>query len=81
MITGDMYDNWEPEIAEWLNIDDDIPPVEPIIELKDSEGDNWLALECYPTWTEPHSDDDIYKKLWYQVRSCIIDEDEFPRIY
>ena len=78
---GEMYDNWEPEIAEWLNIDDDIPPVEPIIELKDSEGDNWLALECYPTWTEPHSDDDIYKKLWYQVRSCIIDEDEFPRIY
>lgn len=78
---GEMYDNWEPEIAEWLNIDDDIPPVEPIIELKDSEGDNWLALECYPTWAEPHSDDDIYKKLWYQVRSCIIDEDEFPRIY
>ena len=78
---GEMYDNWEPEIAEWLNIDDDIPPVEPIIELKDSEGDNWLALECYPTWVEPHGDDDVYKKLWYQVRSCIIDEDEFPRIY
>ena len=78
---GEMYDNWEPEIAEWLNIDDDIPPVEPIIELKDSEGNIWLALECYPEWTEPHSEDDIYKKLWYQVRSCIINEDEFPRIY
>lgn len=78
---GEMYDNWEPEIAEWLNIDDDIPPAEPIIELKDSEGGDWLALECYPTWVEPHGDDDVYKKLWYQVRSCIIDEDEFPRVY
>ena len=78
---GEMYDNWEPEMADWLNIDDDIPPAEPMIELKDSEGGDWLALECYPTWTEPHGDDDTYKKLWYQVRSCIIDEEEFPHVY
>ena len=78
---GYIYDNWEPEMADWLNIDDDIPPVEPIIELKDSEGGDWLVLECYPAWTEPHSEDYIYKKLWYQVRSCIVDEEEFPHIY
>lgn len=78
---GGAYDNWELEMADWLNINDDIPAAEPIIEVKDSEGNIWLALECYPEWTEPHSEDDIYKKLWYQVRSCIIDEEEFPRIY
>lgn len=58
-----------------------MPPIEPIIEVKDSDGCNWLALEGYPDWNEPHGKDEIYKKLWYQVRSCIIDEDEFPSAY
>lgn len=75
---GGMYANWEHELADWLNIDDDIPPVEPIIELRDPDGCDWLALECYPDWDEHHSRDEIYKRLWYQVRSCIIDEEEFP---
>ena len=78
---GGLYDNWEADLSDWLNIDDDIPPVEPIIALKDPKGDGWFALECYPEWTEPHNEDDIYKRLWYQVRSCIVDEKEFPQIY
>lgn len=78
---GGKYANWEHEISDWLNIKDDIPAVEPIIELTDTDGCDWLALECYPAWNEPHSKDNIYKKLWYQVRSCIINEDEFPLVY
>ena len=70
---GGEYDNWEHELAEWLKIKDDVPPAEPIIELRDQDGCDWLALECYPDWEEPHDKDDIYKRLWYQVRSCIID--------
>lgn len=78
---GGKYANWEYEMADWLNIDDDVPPVEPIIEVKDPDGCDWLALECYPDWDEPHGKNEIYKRLWYQVRSCIIDEDEFPSAY
>lgn len=78
---GCKYANWEYEMADWLNIDDDMPPVEPIIEVKDPDGYDWFALECYPDWDEPHGKDEIYKRLWYQVRSCIIDEDEFPSAY
>jgi hypothetical protein len=78
---GRRYSNWEHELADWLNIDDDIPPVEPIIELRDPDESNWLALECYPDWEEPHGNNDIYKRLWYQVRSCIIDEEEFDSAY
>ena len=77
----DKYDNWTPEIPDWLNVETDIPSAEPIIELKDAQGCDWLALECYPEWDEPHGKDDVYKKLWYQVRSCIIDEDDFPVVY
>lgn len=78
---GGKYANWEHKMSDWLNIKDDIPAVEPIIELTDTDGCDWLALECYPSWNEPHSKDNIYKKLWYQVRSCIINEDEFPLVY
>lgn len=75
------YANWDHEMSDWLNIKDDIPAVEPIIELTDADGCDWLALECYPNWDEPHGKDYIYKSLWYQVRSCIIDENEFPLVY
>lgn len=78
---GGKYANWEYEMAVWLNMDDDVPSIEPIIEVKDHDGCDWLALECYPDWDEPHGRDDVYKRLWYQVRSCIIDEEEFPLVY
>lgn len=77
----DKYANWIPEISDWLNIENDIPSAEPFIELKDAEGCDWLALECSPNWDEPHSENDIYKRLWYQIRSYIIDEDDFSSVY
>lgn len=49
--------------------------------MKDPDGCDWLAFECYPDWDEPHGRDDVYKRLWCQVRSCIIDEEEFPLVY
>lgn len=78
---GGEYANWDAGVADWLNIDDDVPPAEPIIELRDPDGCEWLALECYPEWDEPHGKDAIYKKLWYLVKSCIVDEEEFPQVY
>ena len=78
---GGKYDNWGIDMCDWLNIGDDVPPVAPIIELKDPDGHDWLALECYPAWDEPHGTDSVYKKLWYLVRSCIVDEKEFPLVF
>ena len=78
---GIKYDNWKHEMSDWLNIEDDIPSAMPIIELTDPTGCDWLALECYPEWNEPHQKDSIYKKLWYQVRSYIIDEEDFSLVY
>ena len=74
------YANWDMDMADWLNTDNDLPPVEPIIETKDSDGSEWLTLESYPSWEEPHYNDGIYKRLWYQVRSCIVDEADFNRV-
>jgi hypothetical protein len=77
---GVKYTKWEPDMCEWLSIND-MPSVESIIEVKDPDGCNWLVLECYPDWIEPHGRDEVYKMLWCQVRSCIIDEDKFPPVY
>lgn len=79
--SAEKYANWNMNMVDWLNVDNDIPSVEPIIELKDSDGCEWLALECYTSWEEPHYDGGIYKSLWYQVRSCIVDDSAFDHIY
>lgn len=72
---GGKYANWNAGLADWLNMDDDVPPAEPIIEVKDPDECDRLALECYPEWEELHGKDDIYKRLWYQVRSYIVDKE------
>ena len=78
---GGKYANWDIDICDWLKVENDVPPVEPIIELKDDDGHDWLALECYPEWNEPHGKGGVYKRLWYQVRSCILDEEDFASAY
>lgn len=79
--SAEKYANWDMDMVDWLNVDNDIPPVEPIIELKDSDGCEWLALECYISWKEPHYDGATYKQLWYQLRSCIVEDTAFNSVY
>lgn len=78
---GAKYTNWDSDIVDWLNIKNDFPTVETIIELRDCDDNDWVALECYPDWSEPHKKDSVYKNIWYQIRSCIVDEDEFLDFY
>ena len=74
------YANWDHEMYDWLRLDD-APSVEPIIAVRDQNGYDWLVLECSPDWDEPHEKDEIYKSVWYQVRSCIVDEDKIPAVF
>lgn len=79
--SGESYENWDYEMRAWLDLTNDLPPLEPIISVIDLQGVEWLALECYPSWEEPHGRSGIFKSLWYQVRSCIVNESDFERIY
>lgn len=72
------YEEWDCEITEWTCNDDNLPDPAKVIEVVDGNNTHWLALQAMPDWNEPHEKDaDVYRCLWYQIRSFIINEDEF----
>lgn len=72
------YEEWNCEMAEWARNDINLPDPASVIESVDDKGTHWLALQAMPDWEEPHEKDaKVYRSLWYQIRSFIIDEDKF----
>ena len=50
------YGTWEPELDDgsWLRGTEDLPAVEPLIEVVDpDDGSRWLTLESYYGWEQP----------------------------
>ena len=71
------YEEWNCEMAEWASNDINLPDPASVIETVDEKGTHWLALQAMPDWVEPHEKDaNVYRCLWYQIRSFIIDEDK-----
>ena len=71
------YEEWNCEMAEWASNDVNLPDPASVIETVDDKGTHWLALQAMPDWVEPHEKDaNVYRCLWYQIRSFIIDEDK-----
>ena len=72
------YSDWNCEKTEWTRKYDNLPDPAKVIETVDNNGTHWLALQAMPDWVEPHENDaNVYCNLWYQIRSYIIDEDQF----
>ena len=72
------YAEWNGEKAEWTREDDNLPDPVKVIETVDDNGTPWIALQAMPDWVEPHEKDDgVYRNLWYQIRSYLVDEDSF----
>lgn len=76
-----QYCNWDFEIKDWLLDNKDLISGEQIIQVTDEDGEDWLILEQYPAWEEPHDDKGIYKRYWNIVRSYIVDEEVFDDFY
>lgn len=73
------YNGWSDGELRWIRNDDNLPNPAQAIETVDDSGTHWIALQTMPDWIEPHGEDDtIYRNLWYQIRSYIIDEEKFP---
>ena len=71
------YEEWNCEMAEWASNDVNLPDPASVIETVDDKGTHWLALQAMPDWVEPHEKDaNVYRCLWYQIRSFIIDVDK-----
>ena len=72
------YAEWNEEPSSWTKRDDNLPDPARVIESVDGNGMHWIALQAMPDWVEPHEkDSDVYRSLWYQIRSYLIDEDKF----
>ncbi|MET3535876.1 NACHT domain-containing protein [Chryseobacterium limigenitum] len=71
--------------AEWIFDRQDIPNLQDIISITDSDGTEWLVLESSPEWIDPLAeDDDEYstprKKFNYFLSSHIVQKDEKQQI-
>lgn len=79
-----LYDTWTIENKSWLEIKDDYPDPEKIINLT-LDNNEWLILESHLDWEEPELiGNERYacpqKRLWYQIRSYIVKKDNFESI-
>lgn len=70
------YDSWN--ISNWMKGTEDIPNTNKLIQVKDSNGIEWIMLQSFPYWKERgHLKDDPdkdkpEKEIWYHLRSYII---------
>lgn len=79
------YSKWELEDEIWIHKTDDIPNPKEIASVIDPDGVEWLVLEIYPHWSEPQPIgkkkwDHPHKHLWYQLRSYLVQKDEYERV-
>ena len=74
--------DWDITNENWVNDSSTLPNMADIIQLKDDNGKEWLVLEGYPSWSEPKKIgqekwDQPHKELWCQIRSYLVQDDEF----
>ncbi len=74
--------NWDCTNEAWVKDHTVLPTFENILQVKDDNGEEWLILEGYPSWSEPKKIgeekwDHPHKELWCQIRSYILKHDEF----
>jgi hypothetical protein len=74
--------NWDCTNESWVDDITVIPNMEEIIQIKDDNGEEWLILEGYPSWSEPKKIgeekwDQPHKELWCHIRSYLVKNDDF----
>ncbi|MGI9650948.1 AVAST type 2 anti-phage system protein Avs2 [Chryseobacterium sp. RLHN22] len=74
--------NWDYSNSDWVKTNDDLPSGENMICVVDNDNEEWLVLEGYPEWAEPKKIGEekwnyAHKRLWFQIRSYIVKEEEF----
>lgn len=77
--------DWSISNEDWVNDSKDIPDFTEEIIVKDEKDEEWLILEAYPDWVEPKKigeEDWDYprKKLWTQIRSYIVEDNNYEML-
>ena len=82
------YDNWQPSqpYKDWIAQSDDLPCPEQLIEVEDSNSDQWLVLEGEYDFSQSLSPEfDRYdasrRQIWYQIKSYIVHQKDLTAVY
>ncbi|MDO9399238.1 MAG: hypothetical protein Q7T79_00915 [bacterium] len=75
------YNDWHGSHQNWLISAENLPNPKEIIELKDTQGNEWLVLETYPSWDDSvpvgyEQHEYPHKHLWYQIRSYFVSSEQ-----
>ncbi|MGA7953739.1 MAG: hypothetical protein WCA07_09495, partial [Gloeobacterales cyanobacterium] len=83
--TKERYSNWNLSSKDWVNMSDDLPDPAHLINVADKNGEDWLIVEGFPEWKEPQELgnerwDNPHKRIWYQIRSYLVEENEYRKL-
>ena len=76
------YNDWHDSHQNWVIGAKNLPNSKTIIQLKDTQGNEWLVLETHPVvWNEPvpigyEQYEYPHKQLSYQIRSYLVREEQ-----
>ena len=79
------YSQWNLSHRDWIRQDNDLPPLQNLINVTDDSGKDWMVLEGHPEWAEPkvlgvYKYDMPHKRLWLQVRSYLVKENDCEKV-
>jgi len=80
------YSHWSKSKTKWLRDNTDIPEPGAMINVDDTDHQEWLILEMYPEWGDrDEQDPDVsfgreQRRLWLQLRSYITKSGDYNQI-
>jgi hypothetical protein len=83
---GSEWSGLKPD-TEWLKRDDDIPPVEKLIEtINPEDGSHWLTLDPYYQWAQPiplgeDPSETRRKEAWYIIHGYIVKKAHLDAVF
>jgi len=83
------YNDWdsEPDDVKWLKSSEDLPPIEPLIEVTNPvDGSRWLVLEAFYKWEQPTPPgEDRFeiprREIWYMLKSYIMKKSDMDELF
>jgi hypothetical protein len=79
------YKKSEQNIEKWLRISDDLPKVEPLIQVTNPKDNSvWLNLDSYFEWSERNLLEDetgiLKLRIWYSLNSYLVRNEDFKEV-
>jgi hypothetical protein len=76
----DLSSTKQLDYPAWVNRRDDLPSMESLLAPKIRDGQRWLPLICYPTWSEyregrPYGEP--YRSTWMHLEAFLVPETQF----